>query len=290
MAENNTANNASFQFMYSLTPLTIICSFGVVSNVLLLVAFIKDPLKCFRNSGTYLVMSLSVSDCLACLVSPFYYSTKKKILKTASDLIKFLAFWLGGASFLSITSISVDRFLMVAYPIKHRIFMKGKLIILWLTAIWIASLMVAGLSLTYIVKKGSNMAQIVAAIVITLSAVMYSSTYYKLKKQTRILAALNSTESRAQEIRTLKEKRFLTTIILIACLAFSCVTPYMIVYITYDLLSLRKDTLTFEVMETATTIIFSTNFAMNPLIYILRLPSYRKTFYLLYCRKRTVSR
>ena len=236
------------------------------------------------------MMNLAVSDCLMCLVAPFYYSPKNVVLNTASDLIKFLAFWLEGASLLSITSISVDRFLMVAYPIKHRIFMKGKLIILWLTAIWITSLMLAGLSLTYIVKKGSYMARIVAAIVITLSAVMYSSTYYKLKKQTRILAALNSTESRAQEIRTLKEKQFLTTIILIACLAFSCVIPYMIVYVTYDLLSLRKDTLTFEVMETATKIIFSTNFAVNPLIYILRLPSYRKTFYLLYCRKRTVSR
>ena len=31
-----------------------------------------------------------------------------------------------GASFISITSISLDRFLMVASPIKHRILMKGK--------------------------------------------------------------------------------------------------------------------------------------------------------------------
>ncbi len=41
-------------------------------NVLLLVAFLKDPLKCFRNSGTHLVMNLAVSDCLTCLFAPSF--------------------------------------------------------------------------------------------------------------------------------------------------------------------------------------------------------------------------
>ena len=36
-------------YMYSNLPFIIIPILGVASNVLLLVAFIKDPLKCFRN-------------------------------------------------------------------------------------------------------------------------------------------------------------------------------------------------------------------------------------------------
>ena len=62
MAETNFIaslefRNKSFHLLLLIFPI-----FGAVSNVLLLVAFIKDPLKCFRNPGTYLVMNLSVSD------------------------------------------------------------------------------------------------------------------------------------------------------------------------------------------------------------------------------------
>ena len=289
MAENNTVINVSYQFMYSLIPLTLICLFGEVSNILLLVAFTKDPLKCFRNSGTYLVMNLSVSDCLICLVAPLYYATKNEMLKTVSNsIIEFLAFWFGAASFLSITSISIDRFFIVVYPIKHRILMKGKVMILWLSAIWIVSCVVAALSLIHVhtnLINGRNITQIVSVIVIILSSVMYSSTYYQLKKQSRNIALQNPSDSRAQEIRILKERRFLKTIILVACIAFSCVVPYMIFYLSYGLLNLPKDNLTSEIIGTASLVILFINFAVNPSIYILRLPNYRKTFYLLYYKK-----
>ncbi len=66
MAEN------SYEFAYSDLPLITISVLGVALNVLLLVAFLKDPLKCFRNSGTYLVMNLAVSDCLTCLFAPSF--------------------------------------------------------------------------------------------------------------------------------------------------------------------------------------------------------------------------
>ncbi len=131
MAEN------SYEFAYSDLPLITISVLGVALNVLLLVAFLKDPLKCFRNSGTYLVMNLAVSDCLTCLFAPFFLVTD--VIPGWHWIFKFLVMWFGTASFVSIASISIDRFLLVAYPIKHRIKMKRKVINLWLAAIWIVS-------------------------------------------------------------------------------------------------------------------------------------------------------
>ena len=96
------------------------------------------------------------------------------------------------------------------------------------------------------------------------------------------MALQNSTEGRAQEIQILKEKRFLKTIIIIACVAFTCVIPYMIFFLSYDALGLRKDTLIYKVINTSSLLIFYLNFAVNPLIYILG-------FYLLYCRRQTAS-
>ena len=293
MAENNTTTNDNvyYQYTYNILPVTIMSVLGAVSNVLLLVAFIKDPLKCFRNSGTYLVMNLSVSDCLASLIARFYLEARRRIPKSTSDLIiDLFGSCVGSASFLSITSISIDRFLIVAYPIKHRILMKGKHIILWLASIWILSSLLCVFSLKRFHYRDTNIAFVFAVIIIIMSAVMYLSTYYKLKKQSRNLAAVNSSEVRVQEIRILKEKRFLKTIIIITCVSVGCVVPSMIFNISYGFLDLPKDNLTSEGIRTASVLFVYINFAINPLIYLLRLPNYRKTFCMLFCRRSTTSR
>ena len=277
--------NLDILFIYFSVPGIIICFLGATSNVLLLVAFIKDPLKCFRNSGTYLVMNLAVSDCLTCLlttVSHFIDGISSPII------LRFFIFWMGGVSFVSITSISIDRFLIVASPIKHRLLMKSKVVILWIAAIWIASCVNPVIIMLPNIHsdRGLKSLCIFTLIVIILSAVMYSSTYCQLKKQSRNIALQNSTESRAQEIRILKEKRFLKTIIIIACIAVVSTLPYLVLdFITFFVNISRFFTIFYIVVN----LVFQINFAVNPLIYILRLPNYRKTFYLLYWKRNTAS-
>ncbi len=280
MAANNTTKGVSFEIIYSNLPLVIISIFGVASNLLLLIAFLKDPLKCFRNSGTYLVMNLSIFDCLTCLFVPFSHAV---IITAWHPIFGFLVAYLAFGSFVSILSVSIDRFLMVTYPIKHRILINGKIMVLWLVAIWIVSFFHIALRLFDGLKGNDEISNyLIGAIVITLSAVMYASTYYKLKKQSRNIALQNSNESRAQEIRILKEKRFLKTIILIACIAFISVVPSLVFFqIFADSLDWTNDNLVFVFFMC----ILNINFAVNPFVYLTRLPNYRKTFYMLYCRR-----
>ena len=195
-------------------------------------------------------------------------------------------------SLVSIASISIDRFWMVSYPIRHRILMKSKIIALWIAAIWIVNILIS-VSLVISDVSYTNEKRGLCAysvIVIILSSVMYSFTYYKLKKQSRNIALQNSTEGRAQEIRILKEKRFLKTIIIIACIAFICLVPFFVLFFLYNSLSFfANDMQAFMIFFVASAFIYQINFAVNPLIYIQRLPNYRKTFYLLYCKRKTRS-
>ena len=292
MAKNNITTTVSNEFTYSVVPIIIIiCILGVVFNVLLLVAFIKDPLKCFRNSGTYLVMNLAVSDCIMCLSIPYYTLHTIKGMTGQQRIFGFLVRWFGMSSIVSIGSISIDRFLMVAYPIKHRVLVRGKIIVLWLAAIWIASCVPPVLRFFSHGRKNELMEKIniytICLIIVAFSAVMYAATYYQLKKQSRNIALQISNESRAQEIRILKEKRFLKTIIIIASIAFICVVPSAIFYHAYDAeaLGLFKGNLVSEILRKIFASIFYINFVVNPLIYVVRLPNYRKTFYLLYCKR-----
>ena len=215
-----------------------ICILGVVSNGLLLLAFFKDPIKCFRNSATHFVTNLSISDCLTCLFALFFDITANYMTGENHKIILFIFASFAIVSLVSLTSISIDRFLMVTYPIKHRILMKGKVIVLCLAVIWIFGCSLSGITFLY-GRQNKIYIYTSGAINITISAVIYAATYHKLKKQSRTIALQNSSETRAQEIRILKEKQFLKTIIIIACIAFACVVPSLIFLLINDLLGLH---------------------------------------------------
>ena len=290
MVETNTTASMDNAFSYYNLPLVIISIVGLVSNVLLLVAFIKDPLKCFRNSGTYLVINLSTSDFMTCLFSlAFYFTRRTNVLY---PYFSFFVFWMGLASFATITSVSIDRFVMVTYAIKYRILINGKVMILWIPAIWILS---CAIPLFRLLSDrhdlDSRRALYIFSVIITiLSSVLYSSTYYKLKKQSRSIVLQNSNGNHAQEIRILEEKRFLRTIIIIASIAFLCFVPYLVCSVLYSYLGFLEDNLqAFLVLQAVCTSIFCINFAVNPSVYVMSLPSYRKTFYILYCRRKAAS-
>ena len=67
--------------------------------------------------------------------------------------IRFLNFWLvlsfGNASLVSIASISVDRFLMVVYPLKYRYMINRTVTIFWLSGIWLSGSALPMLRLVY---------------------------------------------------------------------------------------------------------------------------------------------
>ncbi len=75
----------------------------------------------------------------------------------------------------------------------------------------------------------------------------------------------------------LKENKFLNTIILIACVVFLCIVPFMVFSpINSNPSNLRGTILVIQIF---------TKILSLPIIYVIRLPNYRKTFYLLYCRR-----
>jgi hypothetical protein len=280
MAENNNTGGGGFVFTYTSLPFFAIAVIGVASNVLLLVALGKDPLKCFRNSGTYFVMNLSVSDTLTCILAPFFQGKTNwhPYLDYAMACSSF-------ASIISILSISIDRFFLIAFPLRHRLLVKGKLVVTWLAGVWIMSLILPITILFYGLKKNLHFYQYAfCKTVIILSVLIYASTYCKLKKQSRNIALQNSNESRAQELRIIKEKQFLRTIILIACITFFCTMPSLAFFQISDPLALNRKNFVVDVFQSIFLGLFMVNFAVNPIIYVIRLPNYRKTFRILYYR------
>ena len=259
----------------------VISAVGIISNMLLAIAFIKDPLKCFRNSATYLVMNLSFSDLLTCSFYPFLF--RGTVIGGLDSYFYTLCF--SNASLASIASISIDRFLIVVYPLQYRQWINGKRMLVWLTVIWLAAFVLPIIQLFYDEPIVMYLLSTFAFLNIVLSILMYAVTYSNLKKHSTEIGRQNSTESRAQKIRVIKEKRILKTIILIGSVTFICTVPSLVYFELNDYLNLAYDTLVHKILYGMFTLIFNVNFAVNPIIYILRLGNYRKAFHLVYCSK-----
>ena len=271
-------SNLSLKYMH----VQIIGVFGMVLHILLLIAFIKDPLKCFRNSATYLVANLAVSDLIISSFGPSFISFRHLGLE-------FIFGMALGVSLPAIVSIAADRYLMVTYPFKHHYLMSGKKIIIWITSIWILAAFRAA---TQAMIWPHNVYTLsidtyLGVAIVLLTGILYVLIFISLQKQTRNLALDDASGSnRSQATRMLKEKQFVRTILLISCIAFIGIVPYCIAYYVLARSGmLDKETLALDIMICFLTALFFLTFASNPLIYFLRLPKYRKSFYLLYWRR-----
>ena len=259
-------------------------------HILLLIAFFKDPLKCFRNSGTYLVGNLAISDVIVCLLNIFrsVVETSNARPTSWSQYVDFVKYSFPGVSYASIAIISIDRFFMVLYPLQHRIWMKRKILAAWLASIWIVSFIYPTKMLAFGNSKHDLLVASTFGLVVTLcSAVMYALTYVTMRKRSRsiVLDELSGKNSRAQAARIIKEKRFLTTIIVIACINVVCNVPMLLFQQVVSVLQSLGDPLASKIVMNTIFSLFYINFSVNPFIYIARLPNYRKTFYLLYYKK-----
>ena len=278
------------EILASLPQLTV-CLCGLILHLLLFNGFIRDPMKCFNNSKTYLVVNLAAADSLVCLISfaqPFilYFMPYSWY-----DLYRKLALiFTMCTSVITISSISVDRYFMVVYPIRHRNVVTGKLMLLWIVCIWV----IAAVYPIKLILAGEQyhdhiVANVSGVLIITLTATTCALTYSHLKKQWRNLRLENCTSSnnRSQEIRTLQELRFLNTIIIIASILIVFFIPLSTIQLVLTFRRNLKDSesLAVKIALHIFTLFYYLNFSVNPIIYALRLPNYQKTFSKLYWKK-----
>ena len=181
-------------------PIFLICSVGVVANLMLLIAFVKDPLKCFRNSATYLVGSLALSDVL------FSVGVAATIgLGPANRMLVFVDYFSLYSSMLAIFSIALDRYLMITFPFKHRLLMSGNKMAIWIAFIWFLSSIHPVKKVLMPSKTDNTVKSGICLFFIILTALLYGKTYFALKKQAKSMAGKKVTFPSRQGEHTSKK-------------------------------------------------------------------------------------
>lgn len=271
-----------FHFQLIYLPIYCISLIGIISHLMLLAAYMIDPLKCFKNSGTYLLANLAVSDLLVCLAIFLRMSSLKSIM-----VLYFLVLFFPFGSLLTLISISIERFIIVAYPLKNRILKKKGVKFVWMMCIWLVSFVPVGKQLIFGPETFDDIVNVSLGIILVLFATfIYALTYRKLKRHSQDIALQSSSaETRCNATRIAKDKRFLRTIILIAVIALVCLLPVLLMSMALFLTEMQYHRNIYEILFIISVSLYDINFAVNPIIYFLRFPRYKKTFYRLYCKR-----
>jgi hypothetical protein len=257
-----------------------ICA-GVLSHFLLLVCLAKDPLKCFRNSASYLVGNLALADFIVCSLGMM----RDMIFVNNLEVTTFLEYAATTATLISVFSlfsVALDRYVLTVHPFTHRSLLNGRKIAVWIVSIWLLS--------SYYLIKGSIFGLhkvdgiiylMIYIIVPSLSRLIYLVTFFALRKQGRDISQHGQFRN-----RTLQQE-FLKTIIVVAFIQFFTLVPTTIaalISVVTDSPSGRLDGDS-TIVRVISYQVYFLNFAINPFLYIWRLKNYRRTFCLVVCRK-----
>ena len=194
--------------------------------------------------------NLALSDCLVCLVTTFGHVIKTCVGETSwSEIEDFL--WLTFSAVPHATIISFQFLSTVFYGRISATWMKGKTMASWLACIWLVGAIYPAKKLAFENGRYDKLVGTFFGLTVILSsAAIYGVTYFKLRKQTRnsVLDESANINRRVYASLMLKEKKFLTTIIVIASIHVVCMVPFLILYQLVILPGLSEEPLAQVVM------------------------------------------
>ena len=280
--------------LWNATVYLSISIIAIIANVLLLFVIYKDPLKCFRNSTAFFIANLSIADLLNSL---FHFgellvsqTTYKSSFCLPGRWGTFLAIFGGFVYFLtfpSVTVLALERYLSIAHPLWHHVKVTSRLCCTCIAVVWIINGVFTGMTMYLFNVKGLFIGYPSASYLITI--IIYLLACFSIRKQHLSLGIdISRSEStkRIIKLRLKNQNCFLTTIFIINIfLTFGIIPTILGSYFKHSLNG-RKLSSGEAVLFYAADILFLINIASNPFLYIWRLPSYKKTFLLTYCRKK----
>ena len=267
----------------------LIVSVAIVTvNLLSIILFIKN--SDLRTRGMYLVINLTVADTLVGVISSLHLLRfPSKECKNANSLnvrfnwdgrmiTWFLFYWFPFASLTNITVISLERMHATFRPFRHRVIKK------WVYGVTISVVWVlAGMISTAIMmldKESSHRQyfwQSYCLLCLLVTCACYASIIVKI-----------CCGARPQHHGAARRQRKLTvTLLIMTIVSLLLWLPYAIgtfVFYTTDSIRSLSDTKRMR-LNMSLLLLFYTNSFVNPVVYTIRMPEFRKALLLLFTRR-----
>ena len=268
-----------------------VCVAIVTVNLLSIILFIKN--RSLRTRAMYLVISLTIVDMFVGGFSHFLFFgllsvfscdiVKMKISQELNVIIEFLYLWFPLTSLTNIAVISLDRMHATIRPFRHRLIKKWVYGVT-IAGVWVLAVMVstASLILGQYGKEWSYhiyLWQSYCCLCLFVICVSYSSIVVKF-----LCGAHPQHHGAANRQRKLTVTLFIMTIV-------SLLTwlPYAVFYFLLLMQSSIMKFLSFQEfvrLQLSFIILYFMNSLVNPIVYTIRIPEFRKALRLLFKRQR----
>ena len=261
----------------------------VTVNLLSIILFIKN--SNLRTRSMYLVINLTVVDILVGGLSTFHLllisthieckTVIVRLPREGNNLMYFVFFWFPLSSLTNITVISLERMHATFRPFSHRVIKKWvygvTICVVWVSAVMIST---AILMLQLFDKEWSHnqfLWQSYCLLCLFVICACYASIFVKI-----CCGARPQHHGAARRQRKLTVTLLIMTIVsLLLWLPFAVAT---FVYHTTD--SIRSLSYTkITRLNLSLLLLFYSNSFVNPVVYTIRMPEYRKALLLLFTRR-----
>ena len=278
--------------LWNFTIYLLICVIAAISNALLLYAIYKNPLKCFRNPTSYFIANLAVVDFLnsiaytaELLMTQTTYKSFSCLPDTSGMIHIEITNFLYNLIVPSVTILALERYISIIHPMWHHVKVTSQMCYTGIVVVWITSCIFTAIDDTVL---PAEVVTVHPSVFYLATVVIYLLAFISLRRQRSTLSTDNTRSESARKMLILRlrnQNRFLTTVLIINIVLIFGIVPTIISSHFRFALEGPLSTGT-KVWISITDTLFFLNMAVNPFLYIWRLPKYRKTFFVMYSLKK----
>ena len=276
-------------FIIIVSPMTI------VANSLLLVTFLVDPLKIFRNPTSYFLIGLAIVDLLTALIQEPIYATCFMLMYFQHPSWTKCAPWMEFASYFSAFPISVSasivfaftltQYVVVASPLKYGRMITKKKAFISVVALYLYHTLICCLPLTGVPQKTMDAIGLFfynyAVVLVTI--VVYIVLHYTMKKKMtagRSLQNEGSSTSREEGRHVQVQRSFVrlnVVLLIIMIMSFLPSVILMTIRFFLDDVFTARNGIRVLVANLMTDNLLYLKFLLDPIAYAWRMSKYRKS-------------
>ncbi|XP_068682697.1 5-hydroxytryptamine receptor 4-like [Montipora foliosa] len=285
---SNGAEDSSTEIMTSLSAMAWSFAFGVLAvmaifgNLSVIFAFARDIR--LRTRTNFIIVGLSTADLLVSFMAiPLYiamimlYTSHRKIHVALNVIYHAVDVFGGFASIFHLIFISLERFYAIAFPVNHRNSSKN-IYRRALMGCWVAA---GTLAFIHSIRQSDyNIGGaffVLFCVCFFVAFIVICAAYFGIWRKTKEKKLIQKGSGRVfkrhqQEIMISMSILIVIIVFVLTWLPFFCINAIFFFEGTF-----KRTSIPFEVVQ-FTKLLHYSNSAINPIIYSLRIPGFRRTF------------
>ena len=270
-----------------------VATLGALLNSVVIVAMAIDPLKILRKGPWITILNLTIADLISCISGFCLWGQMffvGRYIELYAAIVNFL--WMFGvsASFLFLTFLTVQIFVITKFPLKRRHSFTVLEIVVVCVALWLFACLLGLTQLAWLRFSPTNSLKVYAAQI----GVLQLALIIQIVLNFQVTAEIIRSGHTAGNSQNTKHKNIAKTVVILTLVLFLTAFPYFLLKQIMFFVRLGY----FGRNNTANILygigycfmpITVLNFTANPVLYSLRLPHYRKTLLVFVGKRKNTS-